>query len=126
MSESPVSSGRTAIPSVDVRSEKSEDLPQILIEFAPTPGLREVSLTPADVVKRSSEALSEAMSVIRGTSQRVASTLASLPSPPSEATVTFGVKLDASAGALIARTGIEAQLVVALTWRYSEPPASHS
>ncbi len=36
---------------------------------------------------------------------------------PDELEITFGVKLDAQMGAVIARTGVEGQLEVKLTWK---------
>jgi len=38
---------------------------------------------------------------------------------PDEVEITFGVKLDAEAGAIIARTGVQGQLEVKLTWHNS-------
>jgi hypothetical protein len=36
---------------------------------------------------------------------------------PDEVEIKFGVKLDAEVGALIARTGVQGQFEVKLTWR---------
>jgi len=95
---------------------------QILVDFPVRQGVRQVALTPADVARRSTEALESAMSTIRGMAEKVCATVADLPRRPESLEVEFGLVFDAEAGALIARTGVEAALTVRLSWAPGERP----
>ncbi len=90
----------------------------ILVEFAPRPGVRQVSLLPEDLAEKSAQALDKAMSTIRQMSQRVTKTVKNidLVDRPSKVVLEFGLKLDAEAGALIAKASTEAGFKVVLTW----------
>jgi hypothetical protein len=88
----------------------------VLVEFVPRPGLQEVALTPRDVAIRSTEAIDSAMSTIRSMADRVSTAAREAKNRPTKVEVTFGLKLDAEAGAFIAKTGIEAGISVAITW----------
>jgi hypothetical protein len=90
----------------------------ILVEFEEK-GLARVSLTPEDLAEKSARALDKAMQTIRGLAERLAATVQDLPTRPQAVEVAFGLKLNAEAGALIARTGGEASLNVKLTWKSS-------
>ena len=48
--------------------------------------------------------------------RRVRETVDALTDPPSQVEVEFGLKLDAEAGAFIAKVGTEAAINVKLTW----------
>lgn len=50
--------------------------------------------------------------------------LRGLAERPDEATIEFGVKLTAAAGAVLASAGVEANFNVTLTWRRSEANAT--
>ena len=84
--------------------------------FEPGHGLKKVSLSDDDLVERSNNALEKSMHVIRNMVQRVNSTMGGLTQKPSEVALRFGIKLDAEAGALIAKTGAEASIDLTLTW----------
>jgi hypothetical protein len=88
----------------------------VVVEFPATPGLVQVALTPAELVKRSSEALDAASEVIRGMASRFSGQLADLEVKPSQVELEFGVKLTAEAGAFIAKAGGEGALSVRMTW----------
>lgn len=92
----------------------------VLVEFAPSPGLQQVALSPADVAERSREVLDSAMVSIQDMARRVCETIDALPRRPTDVEVSFGLKLQASAGALIAKTSGEGSLNVKLTWRHQE------
>jgi hypothetical protein len=94
----------------------------ILVEFAPKPGLREVSLSPADLAEKSAKALDSAMNTIHQMARRVAATAKSLSiaERPSQIEVEFGLKLDAAAGAVVAQASTEASFNVKLTWEREE------
>jgi len=100
----------------EVRCDVQDQQPVVLVDFAPRVGLKEVSLSPQDLVARSTVALDSAMVSIRDLSERITSATSDLARRPDEVEVEFGLKLDAAMGALIARAGGEAHLTVTLRW----------
>lgn len=88
----------------------------VIVEMGAAPGLREVSLNSADVLKRSGKALQQAMGAVRSMAERVHETVSSLAERPSQVTVEFGIKFDTEAHAVVAKAGSEASLKVKLTW----------
>jgi hypothetical protein len=97
----------------------------VLVEFAPTAGLQQVALSPADLVERSSEALDNAMAAIQQMAGRISGAIEGLAQRPSGVEVTFGLKLTASADVLIVKGGGEASLNVKMTWQIAEPAHGH-
>ncbi|NMG21061.1 CU044_2847 family protein [Brasilonema bromeliae] len=92
----------------------------ILVEFAPSAGMKQVSLTSEDLAKKSSEALDKAMATIRQMAQKTMVTIDTLTNKPTEVQLEFGIKLNTEAGAIIAKTSGEASLKVKLTWERKE------
>lgn len=92
----------------------------VLVDFAPRAGLKEVSLSPMDLAAQSSAALDSAMASIRQISERITSATRDLVRCPDEIQVEFGLKLDATMGALITRAGVESHLTVTLRWGSDE------
>ncbi len=88
----------------------------VLVDFPPKAGLKEVSLSPKDLAERSAAALDSAMDSIKQMAERISTTTERLAHRPNEVEVEFGLKLDAAGGALVARAGVEAHLVVTLRW----------
>ena len=100
-------------------SEKDSVLtagPEILIDFPSEGGLIDVTSRPDVLAERSASAIDAAMGTIHEFADRVQSTVSRLVVRPAEVDVEFGIKLDAEAGALIAKTRIEAHIVVTLKW----------
>jgi hypothetical protein len=96
----------------------------ILVEFEPRRGVVKASLSPQDVVQQSAAALDSAMNTIYQMARRVTVTIDALIDRPSEVEVAFGIKLDAEAGALIAKAGVEGSIGVKLTWERTEKPVA--
>ncbi|MFD4718153.1 CU044_2847 family protein [Streptomyces sp. NPDC058423] len=88
----------------------------ILIEFNQRSGVRQVALGAPEAVTRSAEAVSQAMTTIRSMAERVRGTVAQMAARPDGVQVEFGIKFDAEAGAVIAKTGVEAAVTVKLVW----------
>ena len=88
----------------------------ILIDFASSAGMREVSLKAPDLQKQSAEAMKNAMNTIHNTAQEVTDTIGSLAVKPSRVEVEFGITLKAEMGALIAKGEADAAFKVTLTW----------
>ena len=99
---------------------KEENDAQILIEFTPKPGLKQVSLKPVELAKKSAEAVDGAMSTINHMAQRLNKTISEITRPPSEVEIAFGLKFDAEWGAIIAKTGLEASINVKLQWKHTD------
>jgi len=89
----------------------------ILVEFAPQPGVRGIGrLSAADLAKRSAEAVEAAMGTIKAMARRISALREEMPYEFTRIEIDFGIKLDAEAGALLAKAGGEASLNVTLTW----------
>ena len=98
----------------------------ILVEFEPRAGVRQLSrfgdLTERELAKlaeRSEYALDCAMTTIRAMGKRVTETVRNIKvsERPTEVSIEFGIKLDAEAGAYLAKAGGEAGFTVTLTWQ---------
>lgn len=66
-----------------------------------------------------SQTLEEAMDGALPALRRVMETIGKLA--PTEHEIEFGIKLDAQAGAVVAKTGIEGHFTVKLTWKQQTP-----
>ncbi|NUP42759.1 MAG: hypothetical protein HOY76_38495 [Streptomyces sp.] len=95
--------------------ELEQDSP-VLVEFSQRAGVRQVALSTPETVERSAEAVNQAMGTIRSMAERVRGTVAQMAVRPDSVEVEFGIKFDAEAGAVIAKTGIEAAVTVKLAW----------
>ncbi len=93
----------------------------ILVEWTPRPGRQPVSQL-SDAIGRGEEALRSAMDTVHKVAQQVAATISDLAGHPQQRTlnkveVEFGLKLDAEAGAFIAKAGVESSITVKMTWK---------
>jgi hypothetical protein len=61
--------------------------------------------------------LDEALERVKPAADALLSKLRGLAEPPDEMTVAFGVKLTATAGAVLASAGMEANYTVTMTWK---------
>jgi Trypsin-co-occurring domain 1 len=109
--------------------ERGAGVPEI-VEFAlPDGRLVGVEVTPAVVrgrvekvgrLEQQAEAarksFAKALDDVRAAAGTALERFSSMPSRPDEVEITFGVKFDARAGAVIAETGLSAHLQVKLTW----------
>ncbi len=106
------------------------DEDEILVEFAPMerPGVRQVSRTiaPEEIAGKSALALDKAMSTIRQMGNRVTQAIKRIDvvDRPNKVELEFGLKLDAEAGAYIAKASTEAGFRVVLTWEQPPPTAA--
>ena len=89
----------------------------MLVEFAPQPGVRGIGrLSTTDLAKKSAEAVEAAMGTIKAMARRISALREEMPHEFTRIEIDFGIKLDAEAGALLAKAGGEASLNVTLTW----------
>jgi hypothetical protein len=94
----------------------------ILVEFPDRHGLVEASLgwpnreKLEELAAHSQAALNRAMETIAEMAQRAAALRDQIPHEFTKAEISFGVKLDYEAGALLAKAGAEGSIAVTLTW----------
>jgi signal transduction histidine kinase len=103
-----------------------DDEEVILVEFETRPGLRQVSLGAQEMLEKAAEsskkAIERAMKSMRGMAKRTMQTIREIPltDRPNSLTVAFGLKLDAEAGAVVAKAGAEATINVTMTWTHAD------
>jgi len=99
--------------------EVQDDDEIILVEFAPVPGVRSVSLSPKDAIEKSQEAIEWALKSMRGMAKKTAKAIKEIPvaERPGTIAVSFGLKLTAEGGAVVAKAGVEAGINVTMTWQ---------
>ena len=90
----------------------------ILVEFAPVPGVRSVSLSPKDAMEKSQQAIEDALKKMRGMAKKTVRVIKEIPiaDRPSTIAVSFGLKLTAEGGAVLAKAGMEAGINVTMSW----------
>ncbi|GAA0909021.1 CU044_2847 family protein [Virgisporangium aurantiacum] len=93
---------------------------RLLVDFGPRAGLKNVTSRPEALAARSADAVDAAMASIHNLAERVNTTVGGMIRRPRNIQVEFGIKMDAEAGALIAKTKVEAHLVVTLLWSDDE------
>ena len=98
----------------------------ILVDFGPAHGVRGVSRGPeellAESVAKSQRAINHAMGTISALAKKTMVTIKTIPitERPSTIEVSFGLKLDAEAGAVVAKAGAEASINVTMTWTHTD------
>lgn len=81
-------------------------------------GPEQVARSGKNAIAQLDKSLESALASARPAAQAVIDTFKALA--PGEVKVEFGLRLDAEAGAVIARTGISAHFTVSLTWSASD------
>ncbi len=110
----------------DYIETKAKDGTRILVEVeavlktaAGFGGRRE---TPSNVSSETtSDAYARALEIIRACANGFVETLQGLEATPNAASVDFSIKIDAEAGAMVAKSPAEAQFKVSLNWKKVEP-----
>lgn len=98
-----------------------EDGGTVLVEVETKPGLERAARGDA-IFKNVTESFEKALSQVRDAASAAMAQFLAMPRCPDEVELKFGVKLDAQAGAVIARTGLQGQFEVKLKWRRGEAP----
>jgi len=100
-----------------IQVEEDDDV--ILVEFAPVPGVRTVSLSPADIAEKSTEAVDQALQMMRTMAKKSMKAIREIPvtERPNTISVSFGLKLNAEGSAVVAKAGVEAAINVTMTWQ---------
>ncbi|MGW4378769.1 CU044_2847 family protein [Kitasatospora sp. NPDC004531] len=77
---------------------------------------------PGEIAATATRTLTESFDQVRGAAAALLERLTTLPSPPSSVEVELGVKINAEAGAVIAKTAAEGNFTVKLTWERPADP----
>lgn len=81
---------------------------------------------PGDVAAKVALTLEAALDRVQPAAKAIVSKLRGLVDPPDEVSVEFGIKMSASAGAVIASADTEANFKVNLTWKRPINQIAHS
>ncbi|MCA1673012.1 MAG: hypothetical protein LC799_12725 [Actinobacteria bacterium] len=76
-----------------------------------------------DLIKSAATSFDGALAHVRKAASVALANFRDMDVRPDEVQVEFGVKLNAQAGAVIAKTGVDGHLKIKLTWRRTEDPA---
>lgn len=91
----------------------------VLVEIDEVPGVAPAGRT-GRVLHEARTTFEKAVGEVRDAAAAALAQFTTMSRAPDEVELKFGIKLDAEAGALIARTGIQGQFEVKLKWRRDE------
>jgi hypothetical protein len=93
-----------------------DDGGSVLVEVTGSPYEETVGHTD-DLIARVGVSFDAAIGRVRDAAMAALGQFQQMTRQPNEVEITFGVKLDTEVGAVIAKTGVEGQLGIKLTWR---------
>ena len=102
-----------------VQPENQDDY--ILVDFDES-GVQSMSFGPTDIIAKSEEAIDRAMGTVRSMAAKAMASIQAIKvsERPTTFQVEFGIKLDAEAGAMVAKVGSEASITVTMTWEHKD------
>ncbi|KOX17980.1 hypothetical protein ADK67_37460 [Saccharothrix sp. NRRL B-16348] len=93
----------------------------VLVEVTEVPGVSRAGRT-GRVLQEARDTFEQAVAGVRDAAASALAQFTSMTRAPDEVELKFGLKLDAEAGAVIARTGVQGQFEVKLRWRRDNGP----
>ncbi|MFI8437982.1 CU044_2847 family protein [Streptomyces sp. NPDC079020] len=75
---------------------------------------------PGEIAGTAARSLSESIDQVRAAAAVLLDRMTTMPSPPDTVEVELGVKINAEAGAIIAKTAAEGNFTIRLTWARGE------
>ena len=87
----------------------------VTVEVEEAPGVRRAA-RQGSVLRNAQLSLEQALGDVRDAAAEVLGQFQKMVSQPNEVEITFGIRLDAQAGALIAKTGMQGHFEVKLKW----------
>ncbi|MEV7907693.1 CU044_2847 family protein [Streptomyces anulatus] len=99
-----------------VRFDLDGDEGAVLVELDPDPGLERLSRRE-DGLTQAKISFENALTNVRDAASSALKQFRTMATPPDEVEIRFGVKLSASAGAVIAKTGTEGHFEVTIKWQ---------
>jgi hypothetical protein len=94
----------------------------VLVEIDEQPGVSPAGRATG-VLREARATFEKAIAEVRDAAGAALAQFTAMTRAPDEVELKFGLKLDAEAGAIIARTGIQGQFEVKLKWRRAESTA---
>jgi hypothetical protein len=103
----------------------------VLVEVDAAPPVRAQmrgAFDPREVVEKAKLSFEQALDKIRPAATAIIAKLRGIGDAPDEVSVSFGIKLNAEAGAVIAAAGVEANYNITLVWKKSAtaPGSAHT
>lgn len=95
---------------------------EVLVEVDERPGVSRAGRSSARVMQEAKATFEQAVVGVRDAASAALAQFTSMTRAPDEVELKFGIKLDAEAGAVIARTGVQGQFEVKLRWRRGDLP----
>lgn len=89
----------------------------ILVEVDERPGISRAGRSSTRVLQEARATFEQAIAGVRDAAAAALAQFTEMTRAPDEVELKFGLKLDAEAGAVIARTGVQGQFEVKLRWR---------
>jgi hypothetical protein len=108
--------GRGALAMDALVRWETDDGPVVVEVDSRDPGFRSVSRKPDDEIVDANERFEGALDKVRAAAVSALRTFRDRSLDPDEVSLEFGVKFNATAGAVIAKTSAEGHLTVTLTW----------
>jgi hypothetical protein len=108
---------QTQLIRVPLDAAGREDTGQIVVEVDSASSGIVRAARPGEIVTTASRTLAESFDQVRETAESLLRRLAALPSRPDTVELELGVKINAEAGAIIARTAAEGNFLLRLTWQ---------
>ncbi len=104
--------------------DNNDDDAAVVVELnEEDPGFERAARGDGELLERAGRSFDTALDVIRPVAAAVVGKIDRLAQPPHEVTVEFGLRLNVSAGAVIASSQGEAHLQVTMTWTSKNSPA---
>lgn len=94
----------------------------VVVEVDEEPGVSRAG-RPGRVLRDAKASFEKALGDVRDAASSALGQFRSMPRQPDEVEIKFGVKLDAQAGAVIAKTGMQGHFEVKLRWHRAHFPA---
>jgi hypothetical protein len=107
---------------------ETQDGPVVVEVSSADPGFSTVARKPGDVIVDAKERFEDALVNVRAAAVSALRAFRDKSLDPDEVSLEFGVRLNATAGAVIASTSAEGHFVVKLTWaqRENRPDAKNA
>lgn len=96
------------------------DSRSVTVEVDEEPGITRAT-RPGHVVRTATASFNKALVEVRDAAAAALGQFQGMAQRPDEVEIKFGVKLDAQAGAVIAKTGLQGQFEVRLRWQREQP-----
>ena len=107
-----------------IETKTSDGTPiRIEVETSSKSGAGFARSSPAAEAEAAKDAYNQTLNTIRACANGVIETLQNLEAAPSAASINFAIKVDAEAGATVAKSVNDAQFKISLSWKQVEPDA---